>query len=58
MNDNTDSRLSGPLLLAEIMQRLRILPVRNNGQLDIHGAAHLPQVREMNMLEPTYDDAI
>jgi hypothetical protein len=58
MNDNADSRLSSPLLLAEIVQRLRILPVRNDGQLDNHGAAYLPQVREMNMgdllLHPTH----
>ena len=40
------------------MQRLRILPVRNDGQLDNNGAAHLPKVWEINMgdllLHPTH----
>ncbi len=43
----TEIVLSKPLLLAEVVQRIRVLPVRVSSQLDYKGPSDLPEVRAM-----------
>ncbi len=44
----TEIVLSKPVLLAEAVQRFRVLPVRVPGELDNEGPTDLPEVRAMS----------
>ena len=48
-----DPMLPGALLLAQGLQRLRVLPVRNPRELDDHWTTIVPEVRAMSTANVT-----